>query len=379
MVTHNPETLPWVEKYRPHTLSGVKSHEPIIHAIKQMLSKGELPHMLLHGPPGTGKTTTIMAICKEIFGPSRYKSMILELNASDECGIDVVRERIKSFASTSKLFFPTLKKPTTSSTSPESSNPLDTSQTTIHPSLAEMKIVILDEADYLASNAQFALRRIMEKYSKHTRFFLMCNYVSKIIPAIQSRCARFRFKPLPVSSLRSVLDVVVKNESIRISPGGCEALLHQAEQDMRKMLNVLQSVSVFVCGDKKGEGEKEEEEEGEVTAEDVYRTSGVLSPTRTKVIYNSLLTAHSRYGSDAVVENKKMLEDLVFTESIAPSSLISALADITVGETGLPKGNKAKLLSEISNIELAIGGGGNVRIQLGALAGAYVLAGMIPK
>ena len=129
-----------------------------------------MPHLLFHGPPGTGKTSCIVAIAKHLYGPDKYKNMILELNASDDRGINVVREQIKSFCSTQQLMS------------------------------KGIKLVILDECDSMTSAAQFALRRIVEKYTRTTRFCLICNYVSKIIPALQSRCTRFRFGPLTASS-----------------------------------------------------------------------------------------------------------------------------------------------------------------------------------
>ena len=151
----------WVEKYRPATLSELVSHASIISTIGQLVSARKLPHLLLYGPPGTGKTTTILAAARQLNG-ERWRSMTLELNASDDRGIGVVRDRIKVFASTKQMF------------------------------AAGFKLIILDEADAMTSSAQFSLRRVIEKYTKNTRFCLICNYVNKIIPALQVKFFTFR-------------------------------------------------------------------------------------------------------------------------------------------------------------------------------------------
>ena len=157
--------LPWVEKYRPKEMSDLVSHEQIIGTITKLIDAGKLPHLMLYGPPGTGKTSTILACAHKLYG-KHFSSMVLELNASDDRGIDVVREQIKEFASTRQMF---------------SSAP---------------KLIVLDEADNMTNPAQFSLRRVIEKFTRNARFCIICNYASKIIPALQSRCTRFRFAPL---------------------------------------------------------------------------------------------------------------------------------------------------------------------------------------
>lgn len=209
----NKENLPWVEKYRPSSLKELISHKSIIDTITKFIEERKLPNLLFYGPPGTGKTSTIVACAKQMYGNS-YHTMALELNASDERGIDVVRKTIKEFASTQNISF------------------------------KGVKLVILDEADSMTASAQFALRRIMEKYAKNTRFCLICNYVSKIIPALQSRCTRFKFKQIPVEDAKLRVKEICAAENLNISEDGIESIFKLSEGDMRKVVNMLQSISI---------------------------------------------------------------------------------------------------------------------------------------
>ncbi|KAF7730087.1 hypothetical protein EC973_003033 [Apophysomyces ossiformis] len=208
-----PDTLdnsPWVEKYRPQELNDLVSQEHIVSTIQTFIEANRLPHLLFYGPPGTGKTSTILACARKLYGKA-YKSMILELNASDDRGIDVVREQIKNFASTRTIYS------------------------------SGFKLIILDEADSMTSAAQSALRRVIEKYAKNVRFCIICNYVSKIIPAIQSRCTRFRFAPLELEQVESRLDTIVRAEGVYLTDDGRTALLRLSRGDMRRALNILQA------------------------------------------------------------------------------------------------------------------------------------------
>ncbi|KAH9691264.1 retrovirus-related pol polyprotein from transposon RE1 [Citrus sinensis] len=175
---------PWVEKYRPQSLADVAAHRDIVDTIDRLTSENRLPHLLLYGPPGTGKTSTILAVARKLYG-AQYHNMILELNASDDRGIDVVRQQIQDFASTQSFSFGVK---------------------------ASVKLVLLDEADAMTKDAQFALRRVIEKYTKNTRFALICNQVNKIIPALQSRCTRFRFAPLEPVHVTERLKHVIEAE-----------------------------------------------------------------------------------------------------------------------------------------------------------------------
>ncbi|KAL3278810.1 hypothetical protein HHI36_016332 [Cryptolaemus montrouzieri] len=203
--------LPWVEKYRPNTLDDLVSHEDIINTVGKFIKDDQVPHLLFYGPPGTGKTSTILACAKQLYKPSQFSSMVLELNASDDRGIGIVRGQILTFASTRTIF------------------------------KSGFKLIILDEADAMTNDAQNALRRIIEKYTENIRFCIICNYLSKIIPALQSRCTRFRFGPLSPNQILPRLNFVVEQENVKISEDGKQALLQLANGDMRKVLNVLQS------------------------------------------------------------------------------------------------------------------------------------------
>ncbi|BFF94992.1 replication factor C subunit 5 [Drosophila madeirensis] len=205
---------PWVEKYRPYSLDELISHDEIISTISRFISHKQLPHLLFYGPPGTGKTSTILACARQLYSPALFKSMVLELNASDDRGIGIVRGQILNFASTRTIFCDTFK------------------------------LIILDEADAMTNDAQNALRRIIEKYTDNVRFCIICNYLSKIIPALQSRCTRFRFAPLSPDKMIPRLEQIVQSEEIQITENGKKALLTLSKGDMRKVLNVLQSTAM---------------------------------------------------------------------------------------------------------------------------------------
>lgn len=223
--------LPWVEKYRPDNLTDIISHKEIINTLTNLILNNKIPHMIFYGPPGTGKTTTILACAKKIYG-SKYRSMILELNGSDDRGINVVREQIKKFSATNSKISSLI-------ISNDECNAFNT----------KVKLVILDEADAMTYDAQFALRRVVESYTESTRFCLICNYLTKIIPALQSRCQLFRFAPINNKDHLNKLNMVVANEHINIEQSTIEKIVEISEGDMRRSLNLLQSLSMVASND----------------------------------------------------------------------------------------------------------------------------------
>eukprot|EP00382_Lankesteria_abbotti_P002304 CAMPEP_0113845608 /NCGR_PEP_ID=MMETSP0372-20130328/853_1 /TAXON_ID=340204 /ORGANISM="Lankesteria abbotti" /LENGTH=353 /DNA_ID=CAMNT_0000814673 /DNA_START=52 /DNA_END=1113 /DNA_ORIENTATION=- /assembly_acc=CAM_ASM_000359 len=219
--------LPWVEKFRPSDLNDVVSHQDAINTIQRFIVRDQLPHLLFHGPPGTGKTSTVFAIARTLYGEMTPR-MMLELNASDDRGINVVRDQIKTFAKTSAMSFGVPK-----------STPNDSPV-----KVQKLKLIVLDEADQMTRDAQNALRRIMEQYADHVRFCIICNLVNKINPAIQSRCTKFRFPPLTDVDVKRRTNEIAKKEGVDMTDCGLEALVRYGRGDMRRVLNSLQSAAV---------------------------------------------------------------------------------------------------------------------------------------
>ncbi|KJA20215.1 hypothetical protein HYPSUDRAFT_68619 [Hypholoma sublateritium FD-334 SS-4] len=219
-----PALQPWVEKYRPKTIDDVSAQEHTISVLQKTLTSTNLPHMLFYGPPGTGKTSTILALARQLFGPDNFKNRVLELNASDERGISIVREKIKNFARQT----------------PRAQAVASDGKTYPCP---PYKIIILDEADSMTQDAQGALRRIMETYARITRFCLVCNYVTRIIEPLASRCSKFRFTPLDSNSASLRLSHIAHCENIPVSKPVIDALIHTSSGDLRRAITYLQSAS----------------------------------------------------------------------------------------------------------------------------------------
>lgn len=218
--------VPWVEKYRPAKLADVQSQEEAVNALRACLSEvSNMPHFLFYGPPGTGKTTTILALAMELFGPDFIRSRVRELNASDDRGIAVVREKIKVFAQ--------------GSVGTAGANTVQ-SDGRVYP-VPPFKLIILDEADALLPDAQAALRRMMEDFCDVTRFCILCNYVSRIIDPIASRCAKYRFKPISPEAIHARLRFIAASEGIVLSDASLKALDEASGGDMRVAIMHLQS------------------------------------------------------------------------------------------------------------------------------------------
>ena len=319
------DTLMWIEKYRPNTLSDLLSHQEIISTLKTLISNNRLPHLLFCGPPGTGKTSTILACAREMYGSS-FKSMVLELNASDDRGINVVRDQIKSFASTRRIFS------------------------------SGVKLIILDEADAMTSAAQMALRRVVEKFSSNTRFCLICNYVNKIIPALQSRCTKFRFSPLPADDVQKRVKEIADVEKVNISDDGLSALLTLGNGDMRRILNVMQST--YMASSTTGTGT--------ITADAVYANTGAPHPTDIRFIWNSLL-------NDDFNKCCEQIKDLKETKGLALDDIITELLP-HVTSSDLSANAKMYLYERLADIEHRLASGASENINLAALIGCCKLA-----
>ena len=311
----------WTEKYRPKTLDDVVGQKHVTPRLKSYVASRNMPHLLLTGPAGTGKTTCSLALAKEMFG-GEWKGNFIELNASDERGIDVVRGKIKEFARTAPL------------------------------GGAEFKIIFMDEADALTSDAQAALRRTMEKYSNICRFILSCNYSSKIIDPIQSRCAVFRFKPLTADDVREFLQMIVTKENVEIDDDAMTGLVHVARGDMRRAVNSLQVAASL--------GKR-------IDLDLVYQTTGMANPEAVRSMLDTALSGNFTKARD-------MLDETMITFGLSGQDIIrqihQAIFDLSITDS-----EKVRMMDKTGEIEFRIVEGSNERIQLEALLAYLVMVG----
>ncbi|WP_424002060.1 replication factor C small subunit [Haloarcula salina] len=302
----------WIEKYRPQTLDDVMGHENIVGRLQSYVSRNDLSHMLFSGPAGTGKTTCATAIARELYGED-WREHFLELNASDERGIDVVRDRIKNFARTSFGGH-------------------------------EYRIIFLDEADALTSDAQSALRRTMEQFSNNVRFILSCNYSSQIIDPIQSRCAVFRFSPLADDAVAEEIRHIAAEEGIELTDDGLDALIYAADGDMRKAINGLQAASV--SGDT-------------VDEEAVYAITSTARPEEIREMVQSALDGDFTAA-------RATLDRLLTEEGIAGGDIIDQLHR-SIWEFDVSDEAAVRVLERIGETDYRITRGANERVQLEAM------------
>lgn len=310
--------LPFVEKYRPDSLEDIVSHHEIIDTISKFVEQKKMPHLLFYGPPGTGKTSSIIAIAKKMYG-KHYNNMILELNASDDRGIGVVRDKIKSFCATQQIMN------------------------------KGIKLVILDECDAITSAAQFALRRVVEKYTRTTRFCLICNYVSKVIPALQSRCTRFRFSPLKTEDIKVKLSEICQAEKFDIEEKAEDAIISLSGGDMRKVLNVLESASM--AHDK-------------ITVKDIYACTGRPSPEDVEAMMQSLLNDDMKTANATFMKIK-------YNKGLTLEDLVRDLHKAVMAAE-LPRKGKLYVVLRLAEIEQRIAVGCNEKLQVASIVGAFI-------
>jgi len=298
------EFLPWIEKYRPKNIDEIISHDMNIETIKKLLQGGALPHLLFHGSPGTGKTSTIMALAKEIYG-TNMRLMVMKLDASDDRGINSVREDIKGFAEKSNMF------------------------------QKGVRLIILDEADSMTFDAQFALRRIIEKYSTTIRFCLICNYENKIIPAIRSRCANFRFSNIDIKHICNKLNHIVMAENINTEENVIGTIALLAKGDLRKAINLLQSISLQMT----------HPSAHYITVDMCYDVAGVPSQKEVNnmldVLLDSTITFNKAY---------EIVTNIIKGQGYALSTVLKEMVLVIINnETILKK--MAGYLAELSDLE----------------------------
>ena len=311
----------WTEKYRPKTLDEVVGQKSITDRLKGYVEAKNMSHLMFAGSPGTGKTTCALALARSMYGDS-WRGNFIELNASDDRGIDVVRGKIKDFARTA---------------------PVDG---------AEFKIIFLDESDALTNDAQGALRRTMEKYSKTCRFILSCNYSSKIIDPIQSRCAVFRFRPLSNEDIREYLERICKEENLEVEEGALDALVYIARGDMRRAVNTLQTADSLGVP---------------ISVDVISKVSGSANEEEIMGILTSALAGRF---TEASSELDKVMIDYGLSGQDIIRQMHSQIFKLSVDTE-----SKVKLIDKTGEIEFRIIEGSNEKIQLEALLAYMVLIG----
>ncbi len=301
-----------IEKYRPSNIDELVGQTEIMARLREFIKSKNIPHCMFAGPAGIGKTSAAIVIAKEIFGEN-WKANYTELNASDERGIDIVRDKIKEFAKTLPLN-------------------------------AEYKIICLDEADALTKDAQHALRRTMETYSKNCRFILICNYSSRIIDPIQSRCAIFRFKNIEASEMVKRLNEIVKKENITCESGAIEEIAKVAEGDMRQAINVLQIASP------------------DVKIKEIYEILGRAKSSQVTELLDLCLNSE-------FLNARKKLRDFLFNRGIEGNSILKELSHQIAEneELQLDEVARAKILSLVGDTEFRLNEGADPLIQITAL------------
>ncbi len=318
----------WTEKYRPSTFEEIKGQKEIIEKVQAFVASKNLPHLLFSGPAGVGKTTLALVIAKQLFG-EHWRENTLELNASDERGIDVVRVKVKDFARTKAM------------------------------GDVPFKLIYLDECDALTKEAQQALRRTMENYTKTARFILSCNYSSKILDPIQSRCAVFRFKPLSKEEIFTVIENIAKKEGGEVnqalSPEVKDALYGVSEGDVRRVTNILQS-----CFTVKKEGEYLE-------VKDIYSMASAARPKEVQEILQ-------RAFSGKFVESRKLLLDTMLNYGMSGLDVMKQMQK-EIWNLQLDDRKKVELVDKCGEVEFRMVEGSDEYLQLESFLAFVSLVG----
>ncbi len=315
----------WVEKFRPKKLDDVESQEDIIMSLKNCIKTKNLPHLLFFGPSGCGKTSTILALAREIFGIKYWSDRVIELNASDERGIKVVREKIKRYAMNS---------------------------VSIDDNIPPWKIIILDEADNMTSDSQFALRKIMEDYSKVTRFCIICNYHNKIIDPIVSRCSLYRFKPIPKENIHLKLKDICSIEGSIIDNNSIEMIEKLSRGDLRKAINFLQRCRNFK--------DFNNNEINNININLIETMSGVIPHDMLKNFIDLCINNES-------IKVDKMI-DYFYQQSFSLTIMIPYILDIIIKHKKLNDNVKSLLVQKILSIDNFLLNGCDENIQYNRLA-----------
>ncbi len=312
----------WTEKYRPEKFSEVVGQDEIIKRIEPLTNSLNIPHLLFAGPAGTGKSTLALIIVKQLFGES-WRDNYLELNASDERGINVIREKVKGFARTKSL------------------------------GKVPFKVIFLDEADALTPEAQQALRRTMENYTSTCRFILSCNYSSKIIDPIQSRCAIFRFKLLEKKDIEKYLSIIAEKENLTIKPEAVESIYEGSEGDCRRATNILQSAASI---------------SPDITTDLISTIISTTKPKDIKVVLDYALSGDFE-------KSREKLLDVMLKQSVSGQDIIKAIQR-EIWNLSIEPPIKVKLIEKTGEIEFRIIEGSDPFIQLESLLASFVAAGL---